>query len=136
MHLVGMFDFMADTYFNRRNRRSKQVEGWLFASDQNLIFIQSGGKPTAPEGVTATSNSLFPLTSITHSIFVLLQESIKKIAAVATNKSMVFRMKLVAEIRPEFFSMSRDSRVTLFVQVRLMNLLPKSGSSQQPTRGN
>ena len=76
MHLVGMFDFTSDTYFNRRNRRSKQ--GRLFASDQNLIFIQSGGKPTAPEGVAVTSNSLFPLTSITHSIFVLPQESIKK----------------------------------------------------------
>jgi len=33
-----------DTYFNRRDRRSKGKEGWLFAGDQNLIFIQSGGQ--------------------------------------------------------------------------------------------
>lgn len=45
----------SDTYFNRRDRRSKGKEGWLFAGDQNLIFIQSGGKSTAPEGVTFTS---------------------------------------------------------------------------------
>lgn len=45
----------SDTYFNRRDRRSKGKEGWLFAGDQNLIFIQSGGKSTAPEGVTSTS---------------------------------------------------------------------------------
>lgn len=45
----------SDTYFNRRDRRSKRKEGWLFAGDQNLIFIQSGGKSTAPEGVTSTS---------------------------------------------------------------------------------
>lgn len=41
MHFVGMFDFASDTYFNRRGRRSKGM--WLFAGDQNLIFIQSGG---------------------------------------------------------------------------------------------
>lgn len=77
--MADVFDFTPDTYFNRRNGRSKQVVGWwLFAGDQNLIFIQSGGKPTAPEGVAVTSNSLFPLISITHCIFVLPERVNKK----------------------------------------------------------
>lgn len=79
MHFVGMFDFASDTYFNPRGRRSK-YEGWLFAGDQNLIFIQSGGQTHRAWGCRASTSPTAAFRFLVDRVFALSGGRIEKFA--------------------------------------------------------
>lgn len=68
----------SDTYFNRRDRRSKEKEGWLFAGDQNLIFIQSGGQIHCAWGCHFYLSHCLPFVSLPIAYLLFSRDRIEK----------------------------------------------------------